>query len=129
MRASSTLGASLVVTTSEITFARYQRAPNQPHTAAHTNGTIKKSRATLESSEIVLTADGPDRDMLTVQTPFWVCGETDNSCSPIFSILIAMRFSSMFCDSHSRRISVMRSWDILGVEISTCSILCCVTIR
>jgi hypothetical protein len=52
------------VTTSEITFARYQRAANQPQVAAHSNGTIKKSRATLESSEIVLTADGPDRDML-----------------------------------------------------------------
>jgi hypothetical protein len=129
MRARSTLGESAVVTTSEITFAKYQRALNQPQVAAHSKGTIKKSRATLEPSGIVLTAAGPDRDMLKVQAPFWVCGETDSSCSPIFSIVIAMRLSSMFCDSHSRRISVTRSREILGVEMSTCSILCCVTIR
>jgi hypothetical protein len=129
IRARSIFGASPVVTTSEITLARYHRAPNHPQTAAHTNGMIKRKRAKFVSSEIVLTDGEPVRDMLKIQMPSVEGGATDNSCSLIVSIVIAMRFNSIFCDSHSRRISVIRPCEIRGEEISTCSMLCWVTMR
>jgi len=77
-----------------MTFARYQRAPYQPQTAAHTNGRIKRRRATLESSEIVLTAGGPDRDMLWISGNFF--GEWRDGKFRLANILYRNRHALQF---------------------------------
>src|SRR5207244_11223162 len=62
------------------------------------------------------------------ESPFDEDEIVGKGCSPIFSIVMAMRFNSIFCASHSRKISLIRSSESFGLEIRTCWMLCCVTI-